>query len=161
MYFQLAQVPSPQSAELGSLVLGIAILLIIVEQVKSIFFPSKPSSEELVKRVELNELKAQLANYVTRVELQRIEQQIANMMTEYKELSRSTASRSDELNKSIIDLRLNQEAMRREFTTEINEASTTILDKIDAINRQNMELLNALLTNKEVKNKIQEALREN
>jgi len=127
-----AQEPYPviTVGEIGTWVMGLALILLILDRAKSLFWPSKPIAEEYIRRAELEEIKNKLENFVTRLELQRLEQQIINLGNDHKDLAKSTQLKYDDMCKSINELRVSIEQVRREVHVEINGAVDRIISRI-------------------------------
>lgn len=116
--------------EIGTWVMGLALFLLILDRIKSLFWPNKTLGEEYVRRAELEEIKNKLENFVTRLELQRLEQQIINLGNDHKDLAKSTQTKYDDMCKSINELRVSIEQVRREVHIEINGAVERIITRI-------------------------------
>lgn len=84
-------------------------------------------------RSELIDLRTSLASYVTRVELQRLEQQLLTVISDHKELARTTQSQYQELQRTSGDMRVSQEALRREIREETSKVAAIVSDKIDEL----------------------------
>jgi hypothetical protein len=131
-----AQEPSVSAHEIGTAVLSMAVVMLLFERAKALFWPTAaprvpiPRAEEYVKRAELEEIKAKLDNFVTRLELQRLEQQMINLGQDHKDLAKSTTIKYDEMCKSIDDLRVTVEQVRREIHVETNAAADKIISRL-------------------------------
>jgi hypothetical protein len=132
-----AQEPTITTHEIGSVVLALMVVALFIERIKALFWshPSTPKLpiprlEEYIKRAELDELKAKLDNFVTRLEMQRLEQQLINLSNDHKDLAKTTAQKNDEMCKSINDIRVSIEQVRREIHVETNAAADRIINRI-------------------------------
>lgn len=130
--FAQEQVPTLSFSDIGMVVMAVMVILLFVERVKSLFWPSMPRSEEYVKRAEFEELKNKLDNFVTRLELQRLEQQMINLAQDHKELAKSTTAKYDDMCKSLTDLRVTIEQVRREIHIEVSGVADKIVNRIIA-----------------------------
>jgi hypothetical protein len=119
-------------SDIGMVVMALALILLVVERVKSLFWPFTSRNEEYVRRVELDELKTKLENFVTRLELQRLEQQLINLGQDHKELAKATNAKYDDMCKSLTDLRVTIEQVRREIHVETNAAADRIITRLIA-----------------------------
>jgi hypothetical protein len=134
--FAQEPLPTVTPHEIGSVLMAVAIILLVVERLKALFWPLHaprspiPRNEEYVKRAELDETKIKLENFVTRLELQRLEQQMINLAQDHKDLSKSTTAKYDEMCKSISDLRVTVEQVRREIHVETNAAADKVITRL-------------------------------
>lgn len=133
MNYLFADTPSPLPGELGTVLLSILVILLLFERALAVISWIKPRNEDLVKRSELDEVKAQLASFVTRIELQRLEQQLNSIVSDHKELVKDTSQRHVEFNRIMGDVRLSIEAVRREIREENSKLAQQLFEHIDAL----------------------------
>jgi len=120
------QIPTPIPSSLGEWVISLAMILIILDRGKALFWPNKPRTEQYVDQTQFSELKETLANYVTRIELKRLEDDIANLTAEHKELSKYTHDRVHELASSINQIHVRIEVLHRELHKDIENLSREV-----------------------------------
>lgn len=133
MNYLFADTPSPLPGELGTVLLSILVILLLFERALAVISWIKPRNEDLVKRSELDEVKAQLASFVTRIELQRLEQQLNSIVSDHKELVKDTSQRHVEFNRVMGDVRLSIEAVRREIREENSKLAKDLFEHIDTL----------------------------
>lgn len=143
-------------ADIGMVLTALAVILLVIDRVKTIFWPSKPMDEEYVRKAELSQelteiktshskyvddlkidsndqikdLKEKMETFVTRLELQRLESQILVLVNDHKDLVKWTATKYDDMSRSISDLRVSIEQVRREIRVETDNAADKIIRHI-------------------------------
>ena len=116
--------------DVGMVVTALATILLVIDRVKTIFWPTKPMQEEYVRKGELDELKTKMESFVTRLELQRLEAQINTLSQDQKDLGKTTTAKYEDMCKSIGEVRLTIEQVRREVHIEVNQAADKIIGRI-------------------------------
>lgn len=110
--------PAPTATDIGSLVIGIAFILLVIERIASLvrlFWPHK----------QVN------GDYATTADIIRLEERLGILTNDYKELVKTAFDHYDIFNKTIADLRVGQEVLRREIGQEVVKATESVLMRID------------------------------
>lgn len=122
----------PTPTELGTVVISLAFILLMLERIASLirfFWPNqmpggagKPNGD-----------------YATKSDISRLEKQLGDLTTDYKDLLKSTFDRYDGFNKTVADLRVGQEELRREIHDEVSKLGVILVAKIEAATRAAIE----------------------
>lgn len=122
LYLPLAAVEQPTPSEIGSTLLSIAFILLILERAGAVvrfFWPNQQRGEK------------NIGNYATKDDIGRLELQIAGLTSDYKDLLKTSFDRYDSFNKIIADVRVGQEVLRHEISSEVNRLVDVLIKKID------------------------------
>lgn len=121
----------PSPAELGTVIIALAFILLMLERIASLirfFWPN-----QLMGAGKPN------GDYATRSDISRLEKQIGDLTTDYKDLLKSTFSRYDEFGKTVADLRVGQEGLRREIHDEVSKLGVILVAKIELATKAAIE----------------------
>jgi hypothetical protein len=132
IYTIFAADPSP--ADLGTAIISFAFILLIVERIASLvrfFWPHQPVAQAVAVKPN--------GDYATRADISRLEKQLGDLTTDYKDLLKSTFDRYDGFNKTVADLRVGQEELRREIHDEVSKLGIILVAKIDAATKAAIE----------------------
>lgn len=117
----------PTPSEIGTVLLSLAFILLVVERVAALtrfFWPSRD------REIVIPAVPAKNGDYATKTDILRLEKQMADLTTDYKDLLKSSFDRYDGFNKTIADLRVGQEALRREIHDEFHKIVDTLVTHI-------------------------------
>lgn len=149
------ELPAPGAQELGNWLLSFALVLVIADRVRAIFWPHKPAKEAFVTKddvdklqgdhaVALDKLKTEhmsalrelklevernLTQFVTRLEWRQLEQQIAQLNVDQRELAKSTLARYEQLNTTTVDMRVAVEALRGDLRRYL-DLQTSLVEEL-------------------------------
>ena len=129
------------AVDVGIVITALATILLLIERVKAIFWPEKTLQEEFVRHAELdkfkaeqavtfNELKARMETFVTRLELQRLEAQLTLLSSDQKDQAKASALKYDDLCKSISEVRITIEQVRREIRVETDSVADKVVSRL-------------------------------
>lgn len=117
--------PSPTPSDIGTVIVSFAFILLVVERILSLVRFFWPGQYGMSMAGKVN------GDYATKTDMSRLEKQIAELTTDYKDLLKSTFDRYDGFNKTVADLRVGQESLRREIHDEVSKLGVLLVEKIE------------------------------